>query len=136
MGLFNLRTGKPLDGPEATVVSDLDAMVAAPIAFRLHGKVHHLKPITVKEFFAYSNAMLSLQRLEDAEKMSADQIIDLYFSLMSSVCESITHHDIKAMTQAQAVALVKLIIDHVTGKTQVGPEPEEKKSNNGSRVAI
>ena len=50
MSLFNLKTGKPIEMPESQVVSDLDAMVAMPVAFRLHGKVHYIKPISVREF--------------------------------------------------------------------------------------
>jgi hypothetical protein len=126
MGLFNLRTGKPVDGPEATIVSDLDAMVANPIAFRLHGKVHHLNPVTVKEFFAYSNALLSIQTLQSKSDLSDEEIVDLYAKLIQSVCTSITKDDVKNLTHAQATALLNLIIEHITGRAHVS-EDEKKK---------
>ena len=128
MGLFNLRTGKQVDGPEAVVVSDLDAMVANPVAFRLHGKVHRMRPITVKEFFAVSNALLSLERLKSDDRLTDEQIIDLYFQIIHSVCDSVTKNDIKSMTHAQAGALIQLIVDHVTGRAHV-PIPDEQKKN-------
>lgn len=126
MGLFNLRTGKALDGPEAVIVSDLDAMVASPIAFRLHGKVHHLRAVTVKEFFAYTNALLSLERIKENANISDDQIIEIYQGIIGALCESITKDDIKKMTHAQAAALLKLITDHITGKAHA---PVDEKKN-------
>lgn len=128
MSLFNLRTGKELDGPDAVIVSDLDAMVANPIAFRLHGKVHQLRPVTVKEFFAYANALLGLERLKSDEKLSDEQIVDIYCQLIQAVCETITRDDVKAMTHPQASALLQLIIEHINGKAHA-PEKDEKKKN-------
>lgn len=131
MGLFNIRTKKQVDGPEAVIVSDLDAMVANPIAFRLHGKVHHLRPVTTKEFFAYSNALISLDRLKEDSKISDEEILDTYLRLIQAVCDTIDREDVRKMTHAQAGALIKLIIDHVTGRVHA-PEPateEEQKKN-------
>lgn len=128
MGLFNLRTGKVLDGPEAAIVSDLDAMVANPIAFRLHGKVHYLKPVTVKEFFAYANALAGLERLKSDEKLSDEQIVELYSQLIQSVCETVKADDVKLMTHAQATALLQLVIDHITGRAHApAPKQDEQK---------
>ena len=125
---FNLRTGKAIDGPEAVVVSDLDAMIAQPIAFRLQGKIHHLNPITVKEFFAYSNALLSIERLKEREVLKDEDMVNVYHGVIHSVCDSITKDDIKNMTHAQAAALLKLIIDHVTGKASLQPKADQGSS--------
>jgi len=127
VGLFNLRTGRKLDGPEAVVVSDLDAMIAQPIAFRLHGKIHHLNPITVKEFFAYSNALLSVEKLKEQKVLSDEEMVGLYYGLIHSVCDTITKEDIKDMTHAQAAALLELVVKHVTGRAHA-PEPDQKKN--------
>lgn len=131
MGLFNLKTGKQLELPETQVVSDLDAMVAHPVAFRLHGKVHSIKPISVKEFYAFTNAVISLQALESAEQLTPSQVIDLYQRLIQSVCETVSRADIEQMTQAQCGALLNLIVECVTGKAQVEESketPAEKKN--------
>lgn len=128
MALFNLKTGKPVEMPEAQVVSDLDAMIAHPIAFRLHGKIHHIKPISVKEFYAFTNAIASIGSLEKQEKVTTAQVIDLYTRIICSVCESITRKDVEMMTQAQCGALLSLIVEAVTGKAHVEPgQVDEKK---------
>lgn len=131
MSLFNLKTGRQLEKPEAQVVSDLDAMVAQSVAFKLHGKIHNIKPISVKEFYAFTNAMLSIQGLETAEHVTPAQIIDLYATLIRSVCDTVTRHDIEQMTQAQCGALLNLIVECVTGKAHAqgdGTGSEQKKN--------
>ena len=126
MGLFNLRTGRELDGPEATVVSDLDAMVANPISFRLHGKVHQLRPVTVKEFFAYANALAGLENLKAGNKVSDEGMVELYLKLIKSVCETVSTEDVKSMTHAQATALLQLIVNHVPGRAHVSGDEKKK----------
>lgn len=131
MALFNLKTGKPVEMPEAQVVSDLDAMIAHPIAFRLHGKIHQIKPISVKEFYAFTNAIASITTLESDNKITTAQVIDLYTRIICSVCDSITRKDVELMTQAQCGALLNLIVEAVTGKAHAesqAPSDEKKKS--------
>jgi len=128
VGLFSIKTKKQVDGPEAVLVTDLDAMVANPIAFRLHGKIHHLRPVTTKEFFAYSNAILALDRMKDDSKMTDDEILDSYLKLIQAVCSTVTFDDVRSLTHAQASALIKLVIDHVTGRVIETPEPDQKKN--------
>lgn len=129
MSLFNIKTGKPVEIPEAQVVSDLDAMIAHPIAFRLHGKIHQIKPISVKEFYAFANAIAGIGALEKEEKITTAQVVDLYTRIICSVCDSISRKDVEAMTQAQCGALLQLIVEAVTGKAQVeaGAGSGEKK---------
>jgi hypothetical protein len=126
MGLFSLKTGKAVDGPEVSVISDLDAMVADRVAFRLHGKVHYIRPISVKEFFAYTNALVAIQSLEKAETIEANHVVELYHGLIKSVCESVTKKDVQDMTQPQVAALIQLVSDCITGKAHVGAT--EKKN--------
>lgn len=126
MALFNLRTGKPLDGPEAVIVSDLDAMIASPIAFRLHGRVHYLKPVTVKEFFAYANALVSLDKLKTDDKLTDEQLLEMYCRLIQSVCDTVTVEDVKSLTHGQATALIQLIVEHISGKAHADSEQKKK----------
>lgn len=136
MGLFNLKTVKPVEAPQAQIVSDLDAMVAHSVAFRLHGKVHQINPVSVKEFYAFTNAILTLQSLEKAESISPAQIIDLYQQLIQSVCETIERKDIEAMTQAQCGALLNLIIECVTGKAQAEEQPAQSAEKKSPEVTL
>lgn len=126
MNLFNLRTGKKLDGPVA-IVSDLDKMISEPIAFRLHGKVHSIKPLSVKEFYKYSNALARLNGLRDKDQVGKDDLIDSYFVLFSSVIDSFTIKDLENMTQVQVSALFQLILDAVRGRAYTDEEEEKKK---------
>ena len=119
MSLFNL---KPVRA-DIPVVSDLDAMIADSVPFRFAGKIHHIKPISVLEFYQYTQALGKLMELKDSAKVTGEDLVDAYFNLFRSVCDTITHADIEKMTTAQAGALFALTIECVTGKAQ-GDESE------------
>ena len=125
MSVFNFRTGRKVS-QNATIVSDLDKMIAEPIAFRLHGKIHTIEPISVKEFYAYTNALARLNALRDKENIENGELVDAYFNLFTSVCKSIKIEDLENMTQAQVGALFQLVIDSVTGKAYTSDEEKKK----------
>lgn len=108
------------------IVSDLDKMIAEPLAFKLHGRVHKIEPISVKEFYAYSNALARLNVLRDSKSIEKEDLVDAYFELYKSVISTIKLQDVEDMTQAQAAALFQLIIDVVTGRAYA-PDEEKKK---------
>jgi hypothetical protein len=122
MSFFGLPTKK-----EMPVVSDLDAMIADPVPFRFGGKVHKIKPISVMEFYKYTNALSELMKLKERNDVTATEMLDGYFSLFNSVCDTITHKDIESMSAAQIAALFKLTVDSITGASQVSPVDEKKK---------
>lgn len=111
------------------VVADLDAILTQPINFRFAGKVHSIRPIKVAENYAVANAISELWALKDMKEITASQLIDRYFALVSSVCPTIKRKDIEGMTQAQVTGLYQLIVDAVTGKAQAKSQSddEEKK---------
>jgi len=115
VNLFNLKPARPENIP---VVSDLDAMVSSSVPFRFMGKVHHIKPITVLEFYQYTQALAKLLEIKDGDKISGEELVDLYFNLFKTVCDTITHTDIEKMSTSQAAALFALTLDCVTGKSQ------------------
>ena len=115
MNLFNL---KPTRQENIPVVSDLDAMIASSVPFRFMGKVHHIKPISVLEFYQYTQALGKLMELKDHEKVTGEELVDHYFNLFKTVCDTITHQDIEKMSTSQASALFALTLDCVTGKAQ------------------
>lgn len=136
MSIFSLRTGKPVEQPQAQVVSDLDAMVAHPVAFRLHGKLHYIKPITVKEFYAFTNAINSITALEKQEHVTPQQVLEMYERLICSVCDSISRKDVENLTQAQCGALIALIVECVTGKAQVDQQSEAEVKKNSIQAPL
>lgn len=124
MNIFNLKQARN----DIPVVSDLDAMVASSVPFRFQGKVHYIKPISVLEFYQYTQALAKLVELKDQEKVSGEELVDLYFNLFKTVCDTITHEDIEKMTTSQASALFALTLDCVTGKAQAEQDQEKKKT--------
>jgi hypothetical protein len=126
MGLFKRKS----KADEAKVVVDLDEILAKPVAFRFAGRVHTIKPIQTKEFYALANATAELWALRDAKELTADQLIDRYTALISSVCHSIRRKDIEGMTQSQVTALYQLIMDTVMGKTQASDQQDVKKKTS------
>lgn len=111
--IFNMKQPRQDNIP---VVSDLDAMIASSVPFRFMGKVHYIKPISVLEFYQYTQALGKLMELKDNEKVSGEELVDHYFNLFKTVCDTITHSDIEKMTTSQASALFALTLDCVTGK--------------------
>jgi len=101
------------------VFADLDAILAKPVWFRLHGRERQIKPITVKEFFLYSNALAEFYALKDKPEVTNNELIDVAFKLSKSVCDDIERVDIERMSQAQWAALFSLIMETVTGKAHV-----------------
>lgn len=100
------------------IVADLDALIDEPIRFKLHGKVHTIKPISSQSFLVFTNNLAKLWDLREKNQVTPEELITKYFDLMSSVCETITVQDIKDMTQPQIASLFQLVLDAVSGKAQ------------------
>lgn len=107
--------------------ADLDAIIAEPIYFKLHGKRHAIKAISTKEFFKVSTALANVWDLTDKNQITAKELVDRYTELFSSICSTITREDIENMEQAQAVGLLQLVMDAMTGKAHVA-DYEKKKT--------
>lgn len=104
------------------VVSDLDALVAEPIAFRFNGEVHEIKPVSTLELLSFTNAFAELQELNGrSDAITVGELVDAYTSVISSVCPSITRDHVESMTQAQVAALFQLVMDSVVGKAHAQP---------------
>ena len=91
------------------IVRDLDAILQSPGHVRLHGNIHEIKPIEVQEFFVFANALAEIREIEKREKITLDELVGSYFSLISPVCPTITKEDILKSTQEQVAELVKII---------------------------
>jgi hypothetical protein len=109
-------------------IADLDAIVAEAVPFKFQGRVHFIKPITLREFLKFTQANADFHsRLIGEAKLTADELAGEYEKVIQSVCDSITKKHILQMEQAQIAALYQLIIDTVTGQVKTGEESEKKK---------
>lgn len=132
MSLFSLKA--KTQESTAQIVSDLDALVAEPIAFRFQGKVHEIKPISTLELLKFTNAFAGLQELNGkSDAITVEELVDAYTQVISSVCPSITFEHVKDMTQAQVAALFQLVMDSVVGKAHVQPDSEDAKKKQMSK---
>ena len=109
-----------------SLYADLDAIIAEPIYFKLHGKRHKIKPITTKEFLRVSNALSALWDMMDKKEITPIEVIDRYTELIQSVCDTVTRQDVENMEQQQAVGLMQLVMDSMTGKAH-SPDYNQKK---------
>lgn len=128
MSLFSIKPKNFVQPSAASIVSDLDALIAEPISFRLHGEIHSINPISTIELLRFTNAFARLKVLnETSGTLSVDDLIGAYTEVISSVCPSITRKHIESMTQSQIAALFQLVLDSVMGKAHVAPEQSDDK---------
>ncbi len=115
------------------VIADLDALIADPVSFKMHGKTHTIKPVTTKEFMQFTNAYALFWEMKDKETVTPDELIDRYFDLISPICDSVKREDIANLTQAQVGALFNLVIEVVTAKAHVDTA-QKKTSLSQTRI--
>jgi hypothetical protein len=127
MKLLNLKPSRTKAEENVDLVSDLDALIAKPITFRVLGKVHKIEPISTGDFFKVLNSLEKLHSLQRKQgKYEEKELIDAYVKFIGAVCPTIGRMEIQQMTQSQVIALVQIIIDTISGKTHA--EIEKKKN--------
>lgn len=100
------------------LVADLDALIEQPTFFKLHGKIHKINPMLVEEFWAVANALADLHKVQKADKIAFDDMVDNFHRVIHAVCPSITRDDLRSCTQAQLAAIMQRVNDHVNGVAQ------------------
>lgn len=115
---------------QVELISDLDAMIAKPVGFKLHGRVHQINPIALEEFYKFANAWTRVVSWKESDSIKPDEYLDGLTSLFSSVCPSINRQDVEKLTQAQAAGLFELILETVTGKAHTKPDIESGEKKN------
>lgn len=108
------------------VIADIDAVISKPIGFTLHGKDHRINPITTELFLIWSNALANLWNLKSKENVKEGETLDAYYTVINSLCPSITLEDIKKCEPSQVAAIYGIILDHATGR--IRSEDEKKKT--------
>jgi len=118
-------------GEDVRIITDLDRMVAGPVAFRWKGRIHYLRPMSTELFLKVLNEISKLSQLynktgTDDRKASEEEMLRVYSGIFSAVCDTISYSDIKKMNYAQISALYREIMVLVTGKDFT--EATEKKT--------
>lgn len=129
-GLIDIFSSKQKLNVKSEVVADLDAILVENVGFKLHGKEHIIKPLTVEQFMLYAVNLSEIYALKEKSNLNASDLIDKYHALISSVCSTVKRSDIEQMSQQQVSALFELIVDTVSGKLFV----EKKKTNQTSQA--
>jgi len=104
---------------ESELIADLDAMIAEPIAFRLHGKNHEILPISTKDFLKFSIEYEKIFGDKNKGGMTPEQVVERCYRMFKTLIPTISKNDIDNMNQAQVGALFSLVVDMVTGKAHV-----------------
>ncbi len=100
----------------SVMVADLDALLTKSITFRLLGKIHTIAPLSVEQFIRFAQSYSEFIALQDSDVVTPDQLVECYYNMISSVCDSVSREDIKAMSQQQAAGLFQIMMDMHTGR--------------------
>jgi hypothetical protein len=101
---------------EDDFVADLDALDSRPVFFRFLGQLFEIPPISTGKLLKVYAAFMKVDALAKQSAISADDLIDTYTELFSSVCPEVTKDVVSKMSQAQAAALFTLVFDTVSGR--------------------
>lgn len=111
----------------SVLVADLDALVSRSFQFRLHGKVHELKPVSTQRYLDYIQAMGRLSELRDKTDHTPQSIAETTLSVFQPLIPSLTKEDLMDATQEQIRALFSMVVKQVEGR--LSPEIDEKKKS-------
>lgn len=117
---------------DARIVTDLDRLLAQPVGFRWKGKTHFIKPMSNAVFLNTLNELASLSNLFKDGRTNTKVVVQAYAKLFRNVCDTITEKDVGEMSQAQIMALFRLVNNCVTGEAQV---EGEKKTQDESKAS-
>lgn len=110
--------------PKVDLVTDLDDLISKSYAIKFKGKMHLIKPLSVQEYYSLAKALARLAQIENLEQIDATELVNAYYDLFSSVCETITLKDVEAMEQPQIAAFLATILDRFAPK-----ESQDEKKN-------
>jgi hypothetical protein len=103
-----------------TIVADLDAIIAEPMAFKLGGKAYEIIPVKVEDFVKLARSLDQIRKLLEERKegkdITDDHVTEAYFSFFSPLCPQLTLSDVRKMNVVQLHALLQLFIRHFTGQ--------------------
>lgn len=110
------RQKQKAKGLAPVMVSDLDAMISQPVSFKVLGKTHVIQPLTVQQFTQFAFAYSQIMALHNQEVVTPDELVEAYYKMVSSVCDTVTKEDISKMSQQQVAGLFQIMVDLQAGK--------------------
>jgi hypothetical protein len=114
--------GSPQIKPDVKVVSNLDAMVSAPVGVQIHGKIVQIRPMSVRNFAVVSQKLAEMISMKDNPNLTDDDAKKFYKSLFLDVVDNLTIEDIERMETPQILALYQIILDCYAGRAQIDVE--------------
>lgn len=101
---------------EEDFVADLDALESRSVFFRFQNRTFEIPPVSTGKLMKVYGSFMRIDELAKKNVISADELIDSYTELFSSVCPEMTRDFVEKMTQAQAAALFTLVFETVSGR--------------------
>ena len=114
---------------DSPVVLDLDRMISSPVAFRFMGKIHKIKPMNQETFFKAMNGLAALDALRLRKDVTLEDVRTQYSELFMMCIDTLSYKDVLSMTEGQIAALLRQIIDCVTGRNNSDDEKKNSQKN-------
>lgn len=111
---------------DAEVVVDLDELLEKPIAVKVMGERHTVRPITTAEFFATTNALARLRALVEKDSITGKQVSDAYFEVFHPLIPTLTRKTIGEMSPVMQAGLLSTIVSRIGGETYKLAEAQKK----------
>lgn len=113
-------------GKSSVVIADLDAMLVEPVAFKLHGKEHIIKPITFEQHLRITQGFNEFNAMLGKPGLKPDDIVDGYLKLVQVAVPTMTKEDVEQAEQSQLASVFSLIVRSYTG--ELFADQEKKKT--------
>lgn len=110
--------------PVPKTVVDLDAIISETHYVRFQGETHAINPVDVGSFLILANGWAEIQRLQNADKITMDELVNAYWGIINPVVPTISKEMIRHATNSQISALVTYVHECVNGRVT-----DEKKKN-------
>jgi hypothetical protein len=128
MSLFSLKPVRDAKTSEPVkVIADLDRLIADSIGFKLHGKIHVVKPLSTAQFFKIYDRFVKLEQMQKdigEKEKPEDLVVDALYEIFHSFADTLTKDDVRELTWTQVNALMSLVMETVQGKTHAEKKNE------------
>jgi hypothetical protein len=98
------------------VVLDLDQLTPQPIRFRMYGKIHEARPVSVGQFGEIYNGITKIDALAVKKQLKGDKLYRAYIRALKPVCPTVSALDLAKMTRLQQVAFFLFVFKVISGE--------------------
>ena len=114
-------------------IADLDAMLVEPVGFKLLGRDHVMRPLSVEQFFRVTTKWAELEAIRADKEINVEALLDKYHEIISAAVPTVKREDMDKMSMQQIGAVLQLVVETVTGKIFA---TEEKKTLLSTRLSV